>query len=69
MFTGVCCIVPMTGCDELGKAGEREERRIKLGFQSLGTAECDFCTKLRPGRGGGDHLDPVAQGPDGRPYV
>ena len=33
--------VPMRGYDEDGKAGEGDERGIKLGFQSLGPAECD----------------------------
>ena len=33
--------VPTRGYDELGKAGEGNERRIKLRFQSLGAVECD----------------------------
>jgi hypothetical protein len=39
MFTGGRCNMPTRGCDENGKAGEGEERRIKLRFQSLGPAE------------------------------
>lgn len=40
-LTGERGRVPTRGCDELGTAGEGSERRIKLGFQSLGPAECD----------------------------
>ena len=40
-FTVERGIMPIRGCDEIGKVGEREERRIKLGFQALGAAECD----------------------------
>ena len=40
-FTGERGNVPTRGYDELGKAVEREKRRIKLGFQTLGPTECD----------------------------
>jgi hypothetical protein len=37
--------VAMRGCDELGTAVEDDERRTKLGFQSLGAAECESCMR------------------------
>ena len=40
-FTGKRGHVLTRGCDQLGKAGEGDERRIKLRFQALGAAECD----------------------------
>ena len=40
-FTGERGNVPTRGYDELGKAGECEERQIKLRFQSLGSAESE----------------------------
>ena len=40
-FTGERGRVPTRGYDELGTAGEGDERRIKPGFQTLGPAECD----------------------------
>jgi hypothetical protein len=36
MFTGERGNVPMRGCDEFGKAGERQERQINYDFRGLG---------------------------------
>ena len=44
-FTGERGSVPKRGCDELGKAGGRQGRRIKLRFQTLGPVECDSCMR------------------------
>jgi hypothetical protein len=33
--------VPKRSYDEIGKTGEGDERRTKLGFQSFGAAGCD----------------------------
>ena len=40
-FTGERGSVVTRGYDELRKAGEGDERRLELGFQALGAAECD----------------------------
>ena len=40
-FAGERGKLPTRGYDELGKAGEGDERRIKQRFQALGAAECD----------------------------
>lgn len=40
-FTGERGNVPTRGYDELGSAGEGDDRLIKLRFQALGAAECD----------------------------
>jgi hypothetical protein len=44
-FTGERGNVPMRGCHDRGKAGEREKRRLKLRFQLLKSAECHSCIK------------------------
>ena len=41
MFIGERGNAPAGGYDELGKAGEGDERRIKLRIQMLGSAESD----------------------------
>ena len=43
MFTGESGRVCTRDCDELGKAGEGDERRIELRIQALGSLECDSC--------------------------
>ena len=44
-FTGERGSMPTRGYDEDGKAGEGDERRVKLRFQALGAAECDSRTQ------------------------
>ena len=49
-FTGERGSVATRGYDELGTAGEGDERRIRLLFQALGAAECD--SRMRVTLGG-----------------
>ena len=49
-FAGEWGNLPMRGRDELGKAGEGDERRIKLRFQSLGAVKRDSCMRIHTRR-------------------
>jgi hypothetical protein len=44
-FTGERGSVPTRGYDEVRRAGEGDERRIKLRFQVPGAVECDSCMR------------------------